>query len=291
MLTPNNTYNVFGVSVKEKIIPDGTVWKTGSRKGTKYKKERKLSGNTGVVQSVTIHNTNDRPTADYDAEWYTQATYDEGMGRARVHFYVDDKDAWQNLKAGTGMTPDDPENSAEVSWHTKGSDGNPTSLSIEIIMSGNGTEEDAVAMDNGARLAAYLLSKHGLSVDDLLTHTYWVNKFVGNSFDDLDTQCTNEVYDEKWCPAYIMGKKSEAKTNWIAFKNLVKRYMQIYNRVICADVVNIRSGPSTCYDIVGTICKCCKAHLLEIKTDPLGISWGLLRDYNGWILLNNTISA
>ena len=195
MLTPNNTYNVFGVSVKEKIIPDGTVWKNaakaeaaGSAQGAKYKKEKKLSDDTGVAKSVTIHNTNDRPTADYDAEWYTQATYDEGMGLARVHFYVDDKDAWQNLKAGTGMTPDDPGNSAEVSWHTKGSDGNPTSLSIEIIMSGDGSTEDETARDNGARLAAYLLSKHGLSVDDLLTHTYWENKRSGNNFDDADTQ-------------------------------------------------------------------------------------------------------
>ena len=28
----------------------------------------------------------------------------ENMGSVRVHFFVDDKCAWQNLKAGTGLS-------------------------------------------------------------------------------------------------------------------------------------------------------------------------------------------
>ncbi len=73
--------------------------------------------------------------------------------------------AWQNLKAGTGMCENDPEGSAEVSWHAGDGSvydgGNMTSLSIEIIM-GDTAENDVKARDNGARLAAWLLWKHGL---------------------------------------------------------------------------------------------------------------------------------
>ena len=53
-------------------------------------------------------------------------TYNENMGSVRVHYYVDDTGAWQNLKAGTGLCANDPVGSAEVSWHA--GDGLPESL-------------------------------------------------------------------------------------------------------------------------------------------------------------------
>ena len=67
MLTPNVTYTLNGVKVNEKIIPDGTRWKdatkaknAGFAAGSLYKKNQKLSNNTGTVQYVTIHNTSER---------------------------------------------------------------------------------------------------------------------------------------------------------------------------------------------------------------------------------------
>ena len=237
LLTPDAVYQMLGVTVNEKIIPDGSRWadaakavNAGFYANALYKAEKLLCG-TGRAQSVTIHNTGDLANVYDDGEQYTRATWpNQNMGSSRVHFFVDDVCAWQDLKAGTGMTAADPEGSAEVSWHAGdgaiAGGGNMTSLSIEIIM-GDTAEHDAKARDNGARVAAWLLWKHGLTVDKLVTHTYWVNRLAGKTFADVDTQCTNPIYGGKWCPTYIFGSSDAAvaKKNWLAFKALVKGYL------------------------------------------------------------------
>ena len=241
LLTPNATYTMNGVKVSEKIIPDGTRWKSASKAvaagfsaNDLYKKNAKLSGGTGKAKSVTIHNTNDLANVHDDAEQYTRATYNENMNSSRVHFYVDDTGAWQNLKAGTGLTPADPEGSAEVSWHSGDGSipdgGNMTSISFEIIMRQDSVA-DAKAYDNGARMAAWMLWKHGLGIDKLVTHTYWVNKAAGKSFADVDKQCTNLISGKKWCPSYIFNSynATTAYNNWMKFKNTVKGYLDALN--------------------------------------------------------------
>lgn len=241
LLTPNTVYTMNGVTVNEKIIPDGTRWKdatkavkAGFSAGSLYKKQQKLSGGTGRGKSVTIHNTNDLANVHDDGEQYTRATYNENMGSARVHFYVDDTGAWQNLKAGTGLCPSDPVGSAEVSWHSGDGSvadgGNMTSISMEIIMNET-PEHDLIARDNGARMAAWLLWKNGLTIDALLTHTYWVNKTAGKTFADVDEQCCNPISGKKWCPTYIFGSNNPATAlkNWKAFKQTVKGYLDKLN--------------------------------------------------------------
>lgn len=241
MLTPDHSFTACGVTVNTKIIPDGTRWKDGTKAakcgfkaGSLYKKQAKLSGGTGKVQSVTIHNTGDLAGTYEDAEQYVRATFNENMNDSRVHFFVDDVNAWQNLKAGHGVTPDDPLGAAEVGWHagdgSSATGGNMTSLSIEVIM-GDTADHDAKAKDNGARLAAWLLWRHGLTTAQLVTHTYWVNKSAGKSFTDLDTQCTNPIKGRKWCPTYIFASSNAAtaKKNWLAFKALVKGYLDQLN--------------------------------------------------------------
>lgn len=235
-LTPNATATVLGVKINEKIIPDGYRWKddTKAKKAgfdakALFKANEKL--NNGKVSFVTIHNTNDLDNVHDDAEQYTRATYpNENMGSSRVHYYIDDLGAWQNLKAGTGLFEADPKGSAEVGWHSgdyaSANGGNRTSLSIEIIMNDN-AEHDAKAKDNGARIAAWLLYVHGLSIDKLVTHTYWVNKSAGKTFSDPDAQNTNLISGRKWCPYYIFASNNPqtAKKNWLAFKALVKKYL------------------------------------------------------------------
>ncbi len=236
-IKPNNTYKINGVTVNEKIIPDGTRWKNSSKAakagfcaGALYKKQKKLTNNTGKPLWVTIHNTDDIKNVKDDGEQYTRATYNENMKSARVHFYVDDICAWQNLKAGTGKSKNDREGSAEAGWHAGDSSvtsgGNLTSLSIEIIM--NETKaHDRKARDNGARIAAWLLWKHGLPIDRLVTHTYWVNNSAGKTFSDVDRQCTNPIAGKKWCPAYIFGSSNQKKAlrRWKKFKKLVQKYL------------------------------------------------------------------
>lgn len=239
MLKANNTYSVLGVMVNESIIPDGTRWqneskaiKAGFSAKSLYKSEKKLCGETGKVEYITVHNTNDIDNVNDDAEQYVRATYNENMGSVRVHFYVDDLGAWQMLKAGTGMSPNDSCTSAEVSWHAGDGEifdgGNMTSLSVEIIM--NDTKEhDILARDNGARLVAWLLWKHSLSIDRVVTHTYWVNKKAGNVFEDADVQSTNYVAKKKWCPAYILGDKKTSFESWKKFKDEVEKHFDSLN--------------------------------------------------------------
>lgn len=250
LLKPNTTYKMNGVTVKEKIIPDGTRWKSATKAksagcgaNSLYKQQALINGN-GKYTTVTIHNTNDAANVDDDGELYTRATYNENMNTARVHFYVDDVCAWQNLKAGTGLCSADPINSAEVGWHagdnTHSTGGNKTSLSIEIIMNDN-AEHDAKAKDNGARIAAWLLWNRGLTIDKLVSHTYWVNKKAGKTFSDVDKQCCNMIKGKKWCPAYIFASNNTttALKNWKAFKKIVAGYLDELNKA------SVQSKPTT----------------------------------------------
>lgn len=241
MLTPDHIYTTpNGVKVNMKIIPDGTVWKdaakaqaAGFSAGSLYKKQQKLSGGTGKVKKVTVHNTNDLANVEDDGAQYTLATFYENMGSARVHFYVDDLCAWQNLKAGTGI-PGDPKGSAEVGWHaadgSTADGGNMTTLAIEIIMNDANVGHDARAYDNGARLAAWLLYSNELGIADLVTHSYWnaKKKGMGCADVDVDEQCVRYVSGEHWCPYYIFNATTEtgALKNWKKFKALVGTYLQ-----------------------------------------------------------------
>ena len=193
-LTPDATRTEHGLVINQKIIPWGAKWPKDSgkyTKGSQYKADRRLSGGTGKVAGVTIHNTTDLPNVEEDAEQYTRATWpNANMNDARVHYYVDDINAWQNLE------------DTEVGWHAgdgRGS-GNETTISIEIIMDGTGSKEDLGAEENGALLAAILLKRHGLTIEQLYTHNHWMGH-------------PDEIVKgaQKNCPLYILP-------HWAQFK-------------------------------------------------------------------------
>lgn len=168
-LTPDKIRTEHGLEIKEKIIPWGSVWPKGwgrYKKGDLYKADRLLSGGTGKVEWVTIHNTDDirQAVGTTDAEQYTRATWpNANMQDARVHYFIDSVDCWQNLRED------------EVGWHAGDGrgPGNETSLAIEIIMK---NEADTAAEDRGALLAAILLHRHGLGIERLTTHKNWSGK-------------------------------------------------------------------------------------------------------------------
>ena len=167
-LTPDATRTECGLVINEKIIPWGAKWPKDSgkyKKGQKFKADKRLSGGTGKVAGITIHNTNDLENVEEDAEQYTRATWpNANMNDARVHYYVDDINAWQNLE------------DTEVGWHAGDGSGpgNGTTIAIEIIMDGSGSKEDLGAEANGVILAALLLKKYGLTVEQLYTHNHWM---------------------------------------------------------------------------------------------------------------------
>lgn len=144
----------------------------------------------GQVIGVTIHNTDWITTAagTTPAEQYTRATANGNMGDVRVHFYVDDTCAWQNLPLSLS------------GWHAADGDGdgNRKTIAIECIMGKGNTDRDSKSEDNAARLAAALLKQFGLGIDRLFTHQHW--------------------YSRKYCPAYILP-------HWNDFKKKVEGYL------------------------------------------------------------------
>lgn len=170
-LTADRIRHEFGLTICEKIIPWGCKWnknvyKNGKilfKKGSKYKADRLLSKNTGEVKGITIHNTD----GDADAETYTRATFpNQNMLSSRVHFYVDDREIWQNLKE------------TEVGWHAGDGrgDGNDTTISIEILIKGLSVKDGIKAEENGAKLCALLLKKYNLAIKDVYSHKDWSGK-------------------------------------------------------------------------------------------------------------------
>lgn len=191
-LTPDSSYKIENLTVNVKKIPFGTRWKKdccGFKKGDLYKADRLMTNSSGKVLGITIHNTGNSA----DAETYTRATFNQNMNTSRVHFYVDKNEAWQNLEEN------------EVGWHAGTGDrglGNDSYIAIEIIMGSEDGAEDRLSEQNGALLAAHLLLKHGLSVENIVSHNHWSGK---------------------QCPVYILP-------HWEAFLALVKKY---YDKLSC----------------------------------------------------------
>jgi len=109
------------------------------------------------LMGVTIHNTEDLARVEDDAEQYTRATYNGNMKTVRVHYYVDDLGAWQNL------------DECYTSWHAADGNGNGNmkTISIECIMTGKNQAQDLKARDNASRLAAWILFRNGLNENNL----------------------------------------------------------------------------------------------------------------------------
>lgn len=162
----------------------------------------------GKVIGVTVHNTDWISVASgtTPAEQYTRATVNGNMKDVRVHYYVDNVCAWQNLPLSLS------------GWHAAdgGGNGNRRTIAIECIMSSAYNSTDKKSEDNCARLAAALLKKYGLDINHLYTHTHWLNVRDGKSgtVDYLNT--TRNPY--KMCPAYILP-------HWAAFKAKVQSYL------------------------------------------------------------------
>ena len=129
------------------------------------------------------------------------------MKDVRVHYYVDNTCAWQNLPHSLS------------GWHAAdgSGNGNRRTIAIECIMSSAYNVTDKKSEDNCARLAAALLKKYNLDINHLFTHTHWLNVRDGKSgtVDYLNT--AKNPY--KTCPLYILP-------HWFAFKAKVQSYMK-----------------------------------------------------------------
>ena len=169
------------------------------------------------LRGITIHNTDwiNVSSSTTPAEQYTRATYNGNMKDVRVHFYVDNICAWQNLPLDSS------------GWHSAdgNGDGNKRTISIECIMKSSATDSiSAKSEDNCAKLAAYLLHINKMTVEEnLFTHTHWLNVRDGKrgTIDYLNTTKNSS----KTCPLYILP-------HWDSFKAKVKGYLNKLSNVV-----------------------------------------------------------
>lgn len=230
---------------------------------------------------VTIHNTEDLPRVEDDAEQYTRATVNGNMGTVRTHFYIDDLGAWRNLEGG------------RCNWTCAdgGGDGNMRTIAIECIMSGKTGTENVKARDNTARLAAYILYTYGLTADNLYTHTYWLHVRDGHTklsdTANIDKWCT-APHSYKTCPYYIIP-------DWLDFKKLVDGYIKklggssvvssgTFMVRVLDPALNIRAQPSLNAKINGVI-RDKGIYTIVSTVHGDGVLWGKLKSGAGWISL------
>ena len=207
ILTPDKTTTLGGVTVKEYLL-------------TKHNPnhiDMPTAQLTGKVLGVTIHNTDRIKTAagTTPAEQYTRATVNGNMKTVRVHYYVDNTCAWQDLPLSLS------------GWHAAdgSGNGNRRTIAIECIMNGSSDAADKKAEDNAARLAAALLKQYGLGTDRLYTHTHWLNVRDGKSGSTDQLNTMHNSY--KMCPAYILP-------HWAEFKKKVQPYLNAGTSTISA---------------------------------------------------------
>ena len=282
-------FEIFGVKVKEYLIVNHNI--NGITLPTKRVKP---------LKGITIHNTNDLANIEDDGRNYTASTVNGNMRTVRVHYYVDDLYIWQNL-----------DESLQNWTCTDGNgDGNATTIAIECIMKNSYDTESIKAMDNCARLTAYLCVKYKLTTNDVYTHTYWLHMRDKDSISkcgDKDKICTAR-HSYKTCPTFIIPQ-------WDKFLALVNKYITEMGgkvvvkpskpttptlsttktsalpykvKVIDTDKagLNVRSGSGVNNPIVTTI-KYGEVYTVVSVTKVGSSTWGLLKAYkekrNGWI--------
>ena len=280
-------FEIFGVKVKEYLLTNHNV--NGITLPTKRVKP---------LKGITIHNTNDLANIEDDGRNYTASTVNGNMRTVRVHYYVDDLYIWQNL-----------DESLQNWTCTDGNgDGNATTIAIECIMKNSYDTESLKAMDNCARLTAYLCVKYKLTTNDVYTHTYWLHMRDKDSVSkcgDKDKICTTR-HSYKTCPTFIIPQ-------WDKFLALVNKYIaEMGGKVVVKPSIpttspttktstlpykvkvidtdkaglNVRSGSGVNNPIVTTI-KYGEVYTVVDEVKVGGSTWGLLKAYkekrNGWI--------
>lgn len=279
-LVPDSTDTWFNVPIKKYSIINHNINKIAMP----AKRTKKLLG-------ITIHNTDwiNVNSATTPAEQYTRACINGNLNTVRVHYYVDNKCAWQNL-------PDDWQG-----WHAAdgNGNGNTATISIECIMRNSYDKDSLDAMDNCARLTAYLCREYGLTVDDIYTHTYWLHirdKDSVSKCGDKNKICT-ATHKYKVCPLYIIpqwdkfldlvvkyyrGAKSKKSTSTSKPTAVTTSLLPYQVRVIDKTGLNVRKGAGVNNPIVTTL-KYGEVYTVVEEVKVGAATWGKLKSGCGYI--------
>jgi N-acetylmuramoyl-L-alanine amidase len=159
--------------------------------------------------SITIHNTdNASPGANAAAHARYMKGADAQKRQVSWHFTVDDKFIYQSI----------PTN--EIAWHAGTSQGNSTSIAIEICM--NPELDVPKTYDRAALLAAVIARRSGIQVpSQIFQHNHWSGKN---------------------CPIILRSKPH----GWEDFVALVTQKFNALTEVAAADIT--LSGPGSHHD-------------------------------------------
>ena len=225
ILKPDNITTCNGVTVNEYLL-------------TKHNPNKISMPSVSMnnVIGVTVHNTDWINTASNTtpAEQYTRSTVNGNMKSVRVHYYVDNVCAWQNLPLTLS------------GWHAADDtgNGNMKTIAIECIMSSAYNDKDKKSEDNCARLAAFLLHKYNLNINHLYTHTHWLNVRDGKKGTVDQLNVMNHPY--KMCPAYILP-------HWQTFKNKVQKYLSALSGTKTESINNTNNNSTNNINSSGTL--------------------------------------
>ncbi|SCY92770.1 peptidoglycan recognition protein family protein [Alkaliphilus peptidifermentans] len=123
------------------------------------KSKEKRPGTKANITTVTIHNTgNPTSTARNERGWLTNPYNNRA---ASFHIVVDEDEAIECIPLD------------EVAYHAGNTEGNTTSIGIELCESGNQQR----VWRNGVALAAKILHERGWGISRLRTHQSWSGKY------------------------------------------------------------------------------------------------------------------
>lgn len=205
---------------------------------------------------IVIHNT-DNFDSGADAKAHASAQYHGNFQGMSAHYYVDDKNViYQAAPIEKGC------------WHVGVNYGgklfgivnNKNSIGVEMCVQANYDFEKA--LKNTIELVIFLMEKLDIPAEKVVQH-----------YDVCQKNCPSQIRKHGAWERFKMELDS-------SFRKNEKRTMY---RVV-TDVLNIRSGPGTEYEIVGEITDRGSYTIVEIENK----TWGKLASGAGWISLNYT---
>lgn len=203
-----------------------------------------------VNNFITIHNTGNIGAPAKNNHNYMKNCNKHGERIASWHFTVDDKEIYQAAPANMRC------------YHAGTSRGNNTSIGIEICMF-NDKERQRKAYMNAIELVKILMKYYNLSADKVRQHYDW---------------------SKKDCPQWLRSGKFGYTWSWFKSQLVVSDNKDdgTFLVKVLVNELNVRSGPSTDYRVVGIV------HKDEVYTiTATSGNWGRLKSGAGWISIHS----
>lgn len=201
---------------------------------------------------ICVHNTyNDAPAVN-EIKYMTKP---ENKSKVSFHVAVDDKEAIQGIPFNRN---------AFASGDGEDGEGNRKYIHFEICYSKSGGSRFTKAEERCAKEIATILKEKNWGIERVKKHQDFSGKY-----------CPHRTLDLGWNRFLNLIKKELGNTSTPSFSPYVVR--------VVADVLNVRKGASTQYEVVRQFKKGDAYTIIEEKN-----GWGKLKFDMGWISLKYT---